>query len=97
MARKCYDDQQKVMSRMEAIIKDHTTTLAMMQSTINFQGSFVGDLGESVDKYTTEVNEHIKEAVATSKAHRKKLQDQDERITRRRGEIDDINTLVRIS
>ena len=75
---------------------EHTTTLAVMQSTINFQASFVGDSMESVDRFTTQVTEHMKECQGTQRGYRKALEDTNERITRRRGEGDDLSALVRI-
>ena len=42
--------------------------LRVMNDTLHFQASFVGDQGESFDRFTKEVNEHMKEATGLSKA-----------------------------
>ena len=79
---------------MTGILGDHTTTLRVMNDTLHFQASFVGDQGDSYERFTKEVNEHMKEATGSSKAQREAIDATNERVTRRRREINELDTLV---
>ena len=72
------------------------TSLRVMWDTLHFQASFIGDQGDSFERFTKEVNKHMKEAEGTSRAHRKVIEVTNERVTRRRREVNDLNTLVSI-
>ena len=50
------------VEQMTGVLGDHTTTLRVMNDTLHFQASFVGDQGNSFERFTKEVNEHMKEA-----------------------------------
>ena len=82
------------VEQMTGIIGDHTTTLRVMNDTLHFQASFVGDQGDSYERFTKEVNEHMKEATGSSKAQREAIDAVNERVTQRRKEVDELDTLV---
>ena len=82
------------VEQMTGILGDHTMTLRVMNNTLHFQASFVGDQGDSFEKFTKEVNEHMKEATGSSKAQREAVEVTNERVTQRRREIDELDTLV---
>jgi hypothetical protein len=65
-----------------------------MVDTYTFQASFLGDLSEDYHKMRDEVDEHIKEASGIHSNHRKALERHEERITRRRKELDSLQGLV---
>ena len=46
------------VEQMTGILGDHTTTLRVMNDTLHFQALFVGDQGDSFERFTKEVNEH---------------------------------------
>ena len=71
-------------------------TLRVMNDTLHFQALFVGDQTESIECFTKEVNEHMKESTGSSKAQREAIEATNERVTRRRREIDELNTLVSV-
>ena len=82
------------VEQVTGIIGDHTMTLRVMNDTLHFQASFVGDQGDSFERFTKEVNEHMKEATGSSKAQREAVEVTNERVTQRRREIDELDTLV---
>ena len=55
-----------------------------MNDTLHFQASFVGDQTESIERFTKEVNEHMKESTGSSKAQREAIEATNERVTQRR-------------
>ena len=58
------------MEQMTGILGDHTTMLRVMNNTLHFQASFVGDQGDSYERFAKEVNKHMKETTGSSKAQR---------------------------
>ena len=82
------------VEQMTGIIGDHTMTLRVMNNTLHFQALFVGDQDNSFERFTKEVNEHMKEATGSSKAQREAVEVTNERVTRRRREINELDTLV---
>ena len=82
------------VEQMTGIIGDHTTMLRVMNDTLHFQASFVGDQGDSYERFAKEVNEHMKEATGSSKAQREAIDAVNERVTQRRKEVDELDTLV---
>ena len=74
-------------------IGDDYHTLRVMNDTLHFQASFVGDQGDSFERFTKEVNKHMKEASRSSKAQREAIKATNERITQRR-EVNELDTLV---
>ena len=82
------------VEQMTGILGDHTTTLRVMNDTLHFQASFVGDQGDSFKRFTKEVNEHMKEATGSSKAQREAIDSVNKRVTQRRKEVDKLDTLV---
>ena len=69
------------VEQMTGILGDHTTPLRVMNNTLHFQASFVGDQGDSYERFTKEVNEHMKEATGSSKAQREAIDATNERVT----------------
>ena len=69
------------VEQMTGIIGDHTTTLRVMNNTLHFQASFVGDQGDSYERFAKEVNKHMKEATGSSKAQREVIDATNERVT----------------
>ena len=69
------------MEQMVGILGDHTMLLRVMNDTLHFQASFVGDQGDSFERFTKEVNEHMKEATGLSKAQREVIDIVNERVT----------------
>ena len=67
-----------------------------MNDTLHFQASFVGDQTESYEHFTKEVNEHMKESTGSSRAQREAIEMTNERVTRRRREINELDTLVSV-
>ena len=94
MARRDIDVLLEKIEQMTGIIGDHTTFLRVMLDTLHFQASYVGDQSESIERFTKEVNDHMKEAVGTSKAQREAIEVTNERVTERRREVDELDTLV---
>ena len=90
------DSVLEQVGRITGILGDHTTTLRVMNDTIHFQASFVGDQAESIERFTKEVHEHMKESTGSSKAQREAIGATNERVTRRRREIDELDTLVSV-
>ena len=84
------------VGRITGVLGDHTTTLRVMNDTLHFQVSFVGDQTESYERFTKEVNEHVKESTDSSKAQREAIEVTNERVTQRRREIDELDTLVSV-
>ena len=78
------------------MLGDHTTTLRVMSDTLHFQALFVGDQTESCEHFTKEVNEHMKESTGSSRAQREAIEVTNERVTRWRREIDELDTLVSV-
>ena len=78
------------------MLGDHTTTLRVMNDTLHFQASFVGDQTESIEHFTKEVNKHMKESTGSSRAQREAVEATNKRVTRRRREIDELDTLVSV-
>ena len=52
------------VEQMTGILGDHTTLLRVMNDTLHFQASSVGDQGNSYERFAKEVNEFMKEATA---------------------------------
>ena len=69
------------VGRITGVIGDHTTTLRVMNDTLHFQASFVGDQTESIERFTKEVHEHMKESTGSSKAQREAIEATNERVT----------------
>ena len=82
------------VEQMTGVLGDHTTMLRVMNDTLHFQALFVRDQGNSFEQFTKEVNEHMKEATGSSKAQREAIDATNERVTQRRREIDELDTLV---
>ena len=82
------------VGRITGVLGDHTTTLRVMNNTLHFQASFVGDQTESYERFTKEVNEHMKESTGSSRAQREAIETVNERVTWRRREVDEPDTLV---
>ena len=61
-ARRDMDTALEKMEQLTGILGDYTTTLRVMNDILHFQASFVGDQGDSFERFTKEVNEHMKEA-----------------------------------
>ena len=81
MARKSFDDLLGQVEKLTGIMGDHMTSLRVMQDTLHFQASFVGDQGESYERFTKEVGKHMKEMTGTSKAHREAIEATNEWVT----------------
>ena len=69
------------VEQMTGIIGDHTMTLRVMNDTLHFQASFVGDQGDSYEWFAKEANKHMKEATGSSKAQREAIDAVNERVT----------------
>ena len=69
------------VEQMTGIIGDRTMTLRVMNNTLHFQASFVGDQGDSYERFAKKVNEHMKEATGSSKAQREVIDVVNERVT----------------
>ena len=69
------------VEQMTGILGDHTTMLRVMNNTLHFQASFVGDQGDSFERFTKEVNKHMKEATGSFKAQRQAIDTTNERVT----------------
>ena len=86
---------------MVGTMGNNTTSLKVMSNTLHFQASYVGDQNESYERFAKEVSEHMKESTGVSRAQREAsqaakevIEEANERITRRRKEINDLDTLV---
>ena len=93
-ARRNMNTVLEKVEQMTGVLGDHTMTLRVMNDTLHFQASFVGDQGDSFERFTKEVNEHMKEATGSSKAQREAIDMVNERVTQRRREVDELDTLV---
>ena len=80
--------------QMSKLLGEHTAALKAMQDTIRFQGSFMGDMNDDWERSVKEVSEHMKEACGVHKAHRLAIEATNERVTRRRREVDTLDNLV---
>ena len=80
-ARRDMDTALEKMEQLTGVLGDHTMTLRVMNNTLHFQASFVGDQGNSFERFTKEVNEHMKEATGFFKAQREAIDMVNERIT----------------
>ena len=69
------------VGQITGVLGDHTTTLRVMNNTLHFQASFVGDQTESYECFTKEVNEHMKESTGSSRAQREVIEAVNERVT----------------
>ena len=56
----------------------------------------MGDQTESYERFTKEVNKHMKESTGSSRAQREVIEMTNERVTRRRREINELDTLVSV-
>ena len=65
-----------------------------MQDTLHFQAFFTGDQSDSFERFTKEVNDFMKEAEELSKAQREVTEATNERVTWRRREVNELDTLV---
>ena len=82
--------------QITGVLGDHTMTLRVMNDTLHFQASFVGDQMESYECFTKEVNEHMKESTGSSRAQREAIETTNERVTQWRKEINELDTLVSV-
>ena len=69
------------VGRITGVLGDHTTTLRVMNNTLHFQASVVGDQTESYECFTKEVNEHMKESTGSSRAQREVIEMTNKRVT----------------
>ena len=90
------DSVLEQVGQITGILGDHTMTLRVMNNTLHFQALFVGDQMESCERFTKEVNEHMKESTGSSRAQREVIETTNERVTRRQREIDELDTLVSV-
>jgi methyl-accepting chemotaxis protein len=100
-ARKCYNDVLEAARSMSSTMGDLEKSMTSLKDVTNFQAAFIGDWSDNNDAFQREMGEHVKEAMATFKVHRQRINQQEEkmdqvheRVTRRRKEIDDLNGLV---
>ena len=75
------DSVLEQVGRITGVLGDHTTTLRVMNDTLHFQASFVGDQTESIERFTKEVNDHMKESTGSSRAQREVIESTNERVT----------------
>ena len=94
LARTSYANLVMKTNQMSKLLMEHTNALKAMQDTIRFQGSFMGDMNNDWERSAKEVSEHMKEACGVHKAHRLAIEATNERVTRRRREVDTLDNLV---
>ena len=90
------DSVLEQVGRITGVLGDHTTTLRVMNDTLHFQASFVGDQTESIECFTKEVNKHMKESIGSSRAQREAIEATNKRVTQQRREINKLDTLVSV-
>ena len=107
-ARKAFDRLERLVDAQGRIIKDHTLTFQAMQATmkdqaasmktyqetINFHAVFVGEQGEDLGRLQTAFEKSQDEVKNSSRHQQGLMRSLNERITRRRLEIDDQAVLV---
>ena len=86
---------------MASTMEDVKKSMATLTEVTNFQAAFIGGQSDDQEEFMKSMQEHVKEAMATFKVHRERLNRQEDgleevnaRVTRRRKEIDSLNTLV---
>jgi hypothetical protein len=79
---------------MQGVLQDHSKSLSTLQDTINFQASFAGDVGEDVARLHKEFSDHQETFHNYNKATGIVVKGLEQRITRRRREIDEQGALV---
>jgi len=87
-------DHTSTLMTMQGVLQDHSKSLSTLQDTINFQASFVGDVGEDLTRLRKEFSEHQEIFQTYDKATGIVVKGLEQRITRRRREIDEQGMLV---
>jgi hypothetical protein len=87
-------DHTSTLAAMQTTLQDHSRSISTLQDTINFQASFAGDVGEDLARLHKEFSEHQETFQSYDKATGIVVKGLEQRITRRRREIDDQAGLV---
>jgi len=93
-ARKDFEVMGRHIQAQGRIIQDHTSTFKMMQETIHFQASYIGELGDDLSKVLKDLVQLQETSFVKKEAYDKEVQEINRRITRRREEFDGVQTFV---
>ena len=88
---KALEESKKLSKRCE----DLEESIQTLKNTINTQAAFMEGVGSTMLDMAKEVSEHMKEMKAFKQEQEQVNEDLHQRINHRRGEINDINALVR--